>query len=136
MTEHHPYLGIQPPFVARENPPLSAFLNTPLPDRPYFSCEDSEFQVIDQADMAALLRGGTVVPWMKFQVGENNVLESRPVRIVSQLDNVIELECADATLTINFVESTARKAEPGGETYAYMGGLEDANAGLGWISAG
>ena len=86
--------------------------------------------------MAALLRGGTVEPWMRFQVGENNVLESRPVRIVSQRNNVIELECADATLTIDFVESLARKAEPGGETYAYMGGLEDANSGLGWIRAG
>jgi hypothetical protein len=58
------------------------------------------------------------------------------LRIISQLDSVIELECADATLTIDFAESTARKAEPGGKTYAYMGGLGDANAGLGWIRAG
>ncbi len=119
---------------------MSAYLSnlereSPLPKKPFFSCSPSEMQIIDQADMGEMLRGGSVVPWMRFLVGEGNILESEPVKATSGDARTVEVVCSDATVMIDFFDETARRTGSDGVQMMYMGGLDDANAGRGWIPA-
>ncbi len=114
---------------------MSAYLDSPFPEKPCVSCSPSEMQVIDQADMGEMLRGGSVVPWMRFLVGEGNILESEPVNATSGDARTVQVVCSDATVKIDFFDETARRTGADGVTMMYLGGLNEANAGRGWIPA-
>lgn len=106
-----------------------------FPEKPFFSCSPSEMQVIDQADMGDMLRGGSVIPWMRFLVGEGNILESAPLKAASADANTVQVVCGDSTVNIDFFDETARRIGSDGIEMMYMGGLEEANSGRGWIPA-
>ncbi|MCH8102216.1 MAG: hypothetical protein IIB28_03555 [Chloroflexi bacterium] len=114
---------------------MTAYLESPFPEKPFFSCSPSELQVIDQAKMGEMLRGGSVVPWMRFLVGEGNILESEPVKATSADGRTVQVVCGDATVEIDFFDETARRTGSDGVLMMYMGGLDEANAGRGWIPA-
>ena len=119
---------------------MSAYLSdsygeSPFPEKPFFSCSPSELQVIDQAKMGEMLRGGSVVPWMRFLVGEGNILESEPVKATRAGGRTVQVVCGDATVEIDFFDETARRTGSDGVLMMYMGGLDEANAGRGWIPA-
>lgn len=113
----------------------NAHRESPFPEKPFFSCSPSEMQVIDQAEMGEMLRGGSVVPWMRFLVGEGNILESEPVKATSADARTVQVVCSDATVKIDFFDETASRTGSDGVLMMYMGGLDEANAGRGWIPA-
>ena len=112
-----------------------SYSESPCPEKPFFSCSPSELQVIDQAKMGEMLRGGSVVPWMRFLVGEGNILESEPVKATGVGVRTVQVICGDATVEIDFFDETARRTGSDGVAMMYMGGLNEANAGRGWIAA-
>ena len=112
---------------------MSGFPDEPFPERPFFSITDDEFAVVDQATMAASLRGGRVEPWITFRVGAGNVFESRPVRVVDSSAGRVSVECQDAEVLIDFADESARKTTPAGDQFVYMAGLDEANDGRGWL---
>ena len=114
---------------------MSAYLELPFPEKPFFSCAPSEMQVIDQADMGEMLRGGSVVPWMRFLVGEGNILESEPVNATSSDARTVQIDCGAATVKIDFFDETAQRTGADGVKMIYMGGLSEANDAQGWIPA-
>ena len=112
-----------------------SYRESPLPEKPFFSCSPSELQVIDQAKMGEMLRGGSVVPWMRFLVGKGNILESEPVKATCADGSTVQIVCRDGTVKIDFFDETARRTGSDGVPMMYMGGLDEANAGRGWIPA-
>lgn len=112
---------------------MPGFPDDPFPARPFFSCSEDEFTVVDQADMAASLRGGRAGPWMTLRVGEGNVVDSPPERVVSHASGHVRLACRDAEVVIDFQDESARKTTAAGEEFVYMGGLDEANDGRGWL---
>ena len=112
---------------------MSGFPDDPFPARPFFSCTDDEFAVVDQVTMAASLRGGRVEPWTTFRVGEGNVFESRPVRVLDSSAGRVRVECRDAEVLIDFEDGSARKTTRAGEQFIYMAGLDEADDGRGWL---
>ena len=103
---------------------MPGFPEEPFPERPFFSCSDSEFTVVDQATMAASLRGGRVEPWMAFTVAEGNVVESPPVRVLDSSHGRVRIECRDGQVSIDFYDESARKTAADGEQFVYMAGLD------------
>ena len=112
---------------------MPGFPDEPFPTRPFFSCSEDEFAVADQAAMAASLRGARVEPWMIFRVGEGNIFDSPPVKVLEHSRGLVRVECSDAEVTIDFDDESARKATAQGDRFVYMGGLDQANDGLGWL---
>jgi hypothetical protein len=77
----------------------------------------------------------SVVPVLKLAVGTGNIFEQRPVRVTSQSGLDVTVECAGGDVVhLDFKELTARKTSTEGE-FLYRGGIEDGNAGLGFLSA-
>ena len=108
------------------------FPEAPFPRRPFFSCEDDRFVIADQSHMSRLLRG-EADPWLRLEVGFQNVLESRPVRVLRHAGHEVELECQEATVRLDFDSESARKVLPDGTEYVYRAGLDEANDGYGWM---
>ena len=115
---------------------MPGFPDEPFPERPFFSCSDGEFTVVDQATMAASLRGGRVEPWMSFTVAEGNVFGSPPVRVPDNSRGRVRVECRDGEVLIDFNDESARKTTADGEQFVYMAGLDEANDGRGWLPLG
>jgi len=112
---------------------VPGFPDKPFPERPFFSCSGDEFAVVDQAAMAASLRSGRVEPWMTFRVGEGNLFESPPVKVLDNSHGRVRVKCRDAEVVIDFVEESARKTTASGERFVYMAGLDEASDGRGWL---
>ena len=112
---------------------MSGFPDEPFPERPFFSCSEHEFAVVDQATMAASLRDGRVEPWMAFRVAEGNVFESPPVSVLDNNHGRVRVRCRDAEVLVDFIEESARKTTAAGEQLIYMAGLDEANDGRGWL---
>ncbi|MBI2856554.1 MAG: hypothetical protein HYX93_06890 [Chloroflexi bacterium] len=103
-----------------------------LPARPFFSCTPEEFVVVDAEAAKSALRSGFMEPWMKFERGDGNVIDSVPHRVASQQEDVVAVECEGATVYIDFAEGRARKVTSQGE-FVYRGTLEERNEGRGYI---
>ena len=112
---------------------MAGFPDEPFPERPFFSCSGDEFAVVDQTTMAASLRGGRVEPWMTFRVGEGNVFDSPPLRVLDSDRGRVRVQCRDAEVLIDFNDESARKVTGSGEQFVYMAGLDEANDGRGWL---
>ncbi len=115
---------------------MAGYPDAPFPQRPFFSCGTDEFLVIDRSDMGALLRGGEVTPWMRLEVGPGNVLEATPRSVVEHSGTSVVVDCEDGVLELDFYDETARKTTANGDRVVYLGGLDEANDGKGWIPAG
>ena len=83
--------------------------------------------------MASMLHGRTPEAWIRFMVGLDNVVESPPLRVLQHDGKKVRLECRDAIVEIDFEDEAARKMSGAGSAFAYMGGLDQANDGCGWI---
>ena len=112
---------------------MPGYPDSPFPSRPFFSCEEEEVAVIDSSSMASMLQGGAPDAWIRFRVGSENVVESPPLRVLQHDGERVRLECRDAVVEIDFEDEAARKTSPNGAAFAYLGGLDQANEGRGWI---
>ena len=83
--------------------------------------------------MASMLQGGTPEVWIRFMVGSDNVVESPPLKVLEHDGKKVRLECRDAIVEIDFEDEAARKTSGAGGAFAYMGSLDQANDGCGWI---
>ena len=107
-----------------------------LPQRPFFSCEDDGFSVIDGAEMQQSLRSGQVTPVLKLRIGPGNIFESRPRKVVDRSGLKVSVQCDDdITVTLDFDAESARKKSPEGE-FVYLGGIDEGDGGKGWMAAG
>lgn len=109
-----------------------SFPYDPFPRSPFFSCEDSSFRIVDKTRFSQVVTGKEE-PWMTLSVGDLNVMHSRPVRVKSHQDFSIEIECEDGSLRLDIDSESARKVDSAGREWVYRGGLEEANAGMGWM---
>lgn len=112
---------------------MTGFLGEPFPRRPFFSCSEGEFAIVDQTTLGASLRGGRVEPWAAFRVGEGNVFDSPPLKVLEHRGTVVRVQCRDGEVVLDFDSESARKTAATGEQYVYMAGLDEANDARGWL---
>jgi len=106
-----------------------------LPAKPFFSCDEDGFAVVDGAAMRNAGNIGSIEPMLLLRVGPNNLFEHRPRRVTDQDGQTVTVECdGGVTVVLDFAELTARLRRPDGE-FLYMGGLDEGNAGLGFMAA-
>ncbi|MDE2766065.1 MAG: hypothetical protein OXI25_06520 [Chloroflexota bacterium] len=104
-----------------------------LPAKPFFSCDEGEFAVVDAEQMGTNL--SVVEPMLTLRVGPGNVFEQRPRRVVSNEEGIVNVECdGGETVTLDFNDIAARKSGPAGE-FVYRAGLDEGNEGAGWMRA-
>ena len=105
-----------------------------LPERPFFSCDEDSFSVVDGALMRNATGMGTIQPVLKLQVGPGNVFEQRPLRVARREGDVVSVECANGvTVHLDFSELAARVERPDGQ-FLYMAGLDEGNKGRGFMA--
>lgn len=112
---------------------MPGFPDAPFPNKPFYSCDVNGLEVIDQADMSKLLRGGEVDTWMRLETGPGNVIDGAPVKIENQQGSRVSVQCETGIIEIDFEEETMSKTDESGRAYVYMGPLDEANAGNGWM---
>ena len=103
-----------------------------LPSRPFFSCTAEGLDILDQADMKGSARLDAIEPRIRFELGDRNIIDSRPRKAASSKPGQVTVECESGTVHIDFEDGRAKKVTAQGE-FVYMGGLEDRNEGLGYI---
>ena len=82
---------------------MPGFPDAPFPNKPFYSCDANGLEVIDQADMSELLRGGEVEKWMRLETGPGNVIDGAPVKIENQQGARVSVQCETGTIEIEFV---------------------------------
>ena len=106
-----------------------------LPAKPFFSCDEREFAVVDAAQMRSGADLNVVEPVLTLRVAPGNVFEQRPRRVASNEAGVVVVECdGGETVTLDFNDVAARKSGPAGE-FVYRAGLDEGNDGAGWMRA-
>lgn len=100
-----------------------------------FSCEAGSFLVYDAEEAKAFVRHGAGRPFLALQAGPGNIFESAPKRVVNQTTSSVSVQCADDSIVhLDFDQETAKKETLQGR-FVYCGGLEDGNAGQGYMRA-
>ena len=112
---------------------MPGFPDAPFPTRPFYSCDANGLAVIDQAEMPQLLRGVDVDPWLRLEAGPGNVIDGTPLKVEDQEGARVTVCCENGTIEIDFEEETVRKTDAEGRAFVYMGPLDEANAGNGWM---
>jgi hypothetical protein len=106
-----------------------------LPARAFFSCEEDGLAILDGSLMRSTLALTSIEPALKLLVGPGNVFEQRPVKLGGREGDVVSVECEGGDVVhLDFAEMLVRVQRPDGE-FLYMGGLEDGNAGMGFMVA-
>jgi hypothetical protein len=106
-----------------------------LPARPFFSCEEDGFAIVDGALMHNTLALTAITPALKLVVGPGNVFEQRPVKLLGREGDVVSVECeGGAVVNLDFGDMLARVVRPEGE-FLYMAGIEDGNDARGFMAA-
>ena len=107
-----------------------------LPRRPFFSCEEAAFSIVDGDAMRQSLLAGPITPAVTLRVGPGNIFEHRPRRVVEHQGPLVGIECDNgATVYLDFEEGAARTHTPEGD-FLYMGGIDEGNDGKGFIRTG
>ena len=104
-----------------------------LPARPFFTCSHEGLFIVDGGHSNDPLRLESLEPWMDFQNGENNIIDTIPRRVVTWEGQQITVECEGSTVHIDFAEGRARKVAQEGE-YVYLGTLDERNEGMGYMA--
>ncbi len=103
-----------------------------LPKNVLFDCSTDAFEIYDAEEAKKTLGYGLTQPWLSFETGPSNVIETTPKRVVSHKDNAVGVECEDGTVFIDFYDGTATK-ETADKKWRYMGGIDRRNDGLGYL---
>lgn len=106
-----------------------------LPHRPFFSCDEFGFSVIDATSLRELLPSSDIIPLLRLLVGPNNILETRPLKALQMNSGQVQVFCEeDVTVHLDFDAGSAQKVTQSGVSY-YLGGLDEGNDGKGYIPA-
>ena len=104
-----------------------------LPRRPFFSCEEAAFSIVDAEAMRQGLMTGGITPAVTLQVGPDNIFEHRPRKVLEHQEMQVSVQCdGDISVHLDFHSGTAYKRSPDGE-FLYRGGIEEGNDGKGFI---
>jgi len=116
-------------------PPDESSEEFSLPTRPFFSCEEDGFAIVDGGLMQSTLALTAIAPVLKLLVGPGNVFEQRPLKLLGREGDVVSVVCeGGAVVNLDFGDMLARVVRPEGE-FLYMAGLEDGNDGRGFMAA-
>ncbi len=106
-----------------------------LPAKPFFSCDEDGFAVVDGAFMESAASLLTVTPVLKLLVGANNIFEQRPRKVSEHDGTNVTVECdGDVTVYLDLKELSARVSRPDG-AFHYMGGIEEGSDHRGFMPA-
>lgn len=106
-----------------------------LPRKPFFSCEEDGFSIVDAEQMRSSSGLLSIQPALKLLVGEGNIFENRPRKVRSHENGSVVVECdGDVTVVLDFEDLAARIMKPTGE-FLYLGGIEQGNDGRGYMAA-
>ena len=64
-----------------------------LPEKPFFSCSESGFDIVDTQQVKYTTRFGKVEPWMSFKSGPGCIFESRPRSVLAWDHRLVSVEC-------------------------------------------
>ena len=104
-----------------------------LPRRPFFTCEPDAFLILDQDALGAGLMKGDMEPWYRFEVGEDNLFETRPLQVLDHTPEYVTIECEDSVVELDLETGAAQRQTPDGARWVYYGGMDEANEGSGWM---
>ena len=103
-----------------------------LPKKVFFSCTPEEFLVVDVEAAGQTLMKGEIQPWMAFENGPGNLIDSKPKKVVHRQGNDVGVECDEGTVYIDFFNGTARKESDSGN-FIYKGTIDQRNGSLGYM---
>ena len=104
-----------------------------LPKRPFFTCESDAFLILDQDALGAGLMKGDMEPWYRFEVGPDNLFETRPLQVTDHSKAKVIIECEGSVVELDLETGAAERQTPDGARWVYYGGMEEANSGDGWM---
>ena len=104
-----------------------------LPRRPFFTCESDAFLILDQDALGAGLMKGNLEPWYRFEVGPDNLFETRPLEVTDHSEAKVTVECEGSVVELDLESGAAQRQTPDGARWIYYGGMEEANEGSGWM---
>ncbi len=104
-----------------------------LPAKPFFNCSPKGLSIVDAGSVSNPLQLGSLEPWMEFNHGEGNVIDTVPLKVVGRERGQVAVECEGGTVHIDFKEGRVRKVTPDGE-FVYMGTVEERNEGRGYMA--
>ena len=106
-----------------------------LPRRPFFSCEETAFSIVDAEAMRQAITQGPITAVFTLRVGPGNIFEHRPRRVTAHQGLIVTVECdGGTTVIIDFDEESALAKTTEGE-FRYLGGIDEGNDGKGFIRA-
>lgn len=106
-----------------------------LPERPFFSCEETGLSIVDVDEMQTSLLTGGVTPRLTLRVGPGNILEHRPRSAIQQKAQLVAIQCdGDVIVYLDFDAGSARKRTSDGG-FLYCGAIDEGNDGKGYIPA-
>jgi hypothetical protein len=104
-----------------------------LPGRPFFTCESDAFLILDQDALGAGLMKGNLEPWFRFEVGPDNLFETRPLQVTDHSEAKVTVECEGSVVELDLESGAAQRQTPDGARWVYYGGMVEANSGEGWM---
>jgi len=105
-----------------------------LPAKVFFSCDEDGFSVVDGATIRDMFDLENIQPMIRFDVGDRNLFEQRPLKVASHEGDTVSVECeGGAIVHLDFAEFAARVERPEG-MFLYMGGLDEGNDGRGFLA--
>ena len=106
-----------------------------LPIKPFFSCDEDGFAIVDGALMETAASLLTVTPVLKLLVGTDNIFEQRPRKVSEHEGTDVTVECdGGVTVYLDFKALSAKVSTPDG-AFFYKGGIEEGNDHRGFMSA-
>ena len=54
-----------------------------LPSRPFFNCTPEGLDILDSREMSGAARLDAIEPWMRFELGDRNIIDSKPRKAAS-----------------------------------------------------
>jgi hypothetical protein len=106
-----------------------------LPRRPFFTCEETAFSIVDAEAMRRGITQGPITPVFTLRVASGNIFENRPRRVTTQQGLIVTVECdGDTTVILDFDEESALAKTTKGE-FRYLGGIDEGNDAKGFIRA-
>ena len=106
-----------------------------LPMKPFFSCDDDGFVIVDGALMQNTASLFAIEPVLKLLIGSGNIFEQGPRKVVANEDKNVTVECdGDTTVYLDFKALSAKISRPDGD-FHYMGGIDEGNDHRGFMAA-
>ena len=89
--------------------------------------------ILDQDALGAGLMKGNLEPWFRFEVGPDNLFETRPLQVTDHSEAKVTIECEDSVVKLDLETGAAQRQTPDGAHWIYYGGMGRSQRRLGWM---